>query len=85
MPAYAYEFDAGSPRILLDQIVEDPRVKAHFRPYGEYSDRQKRDLRPTFLKLLKVFTGGDVFSFLNDILSPSDVAEHIHPANKVSV
>lgn len=83
MPAYV--FDAGSPRILLDQLSEHALVKDHFRPYGEYCDRYKRSLRPTFLKLLKVFTGGDVFGFLNDILTPYDVAEHIYPANKVVV
>ena len=83
MPEYVY--NAGSPRILLDLIAEDTRVKHHFRPYGQYGDRYRRDLRPTFLKLLRVFTGGDVFGFLNDILSPLDVAQHIQPANKVAI
>lgn len=82
MPEYI--FNAASPRILLKQLAEDPRV--NFRPYGEYSDRyRKGTLRPIFLKLLKVVTGGDVFGFLNEILSPYEVAEHIYPANKVCI
>lgn len=83
MPQYV--FAAGSPQILLGQLADDERVKAAFRPYGTYKPRTRQDLRPILLKLLNVLTGGDLFSFLNDILTPYDVAEHIYPANKVTV
>ena len=82
MPRYV--FNADSPLILLQQVAEHPLIKDHFRAYGEYSASWQRTLRPTFHKLLNVLCGDDVNSFVNAILSPHEVAEHIYPANKVT-
>lgn len=83
MPEYA--FNAGSPLKLLEQLAADTRVREHFSPYGEYADSTRRKHRPILLELLKVVTGGDLYGFINDALTPYEVAEHIFPANKVFV
>ena len=79
-----YKYLASTPQQLFQQIANDDNIK-WCNPYGSLSKERQRKIRPVLLKLLDIITGGDHLSFLNDILSPMDVAKHIYPANEVNI
>ena len=37
------------------------------------------------IKILNILTGGDILGFIDDYLTPLDIAQHIHPANEVTL
>ena len=84
MPSVArkYEYWATTQYKLFAQIASDPNIKS-FGPYGLYKNSRRKEVKPIIFELLKKLTGGDYLSFINDILTPLDVAEHISPASEV--
>ena len=77
-----YNYTASTPQQLFTEISNDGNID-WCTPWGSLGQSRKNQLRPIFLKLLDLMTGGDHLSFINDILSPMDVAKHIYPANEV--
>ena len=79
-----YKYIASTPQQLFQQIANDDRIK-WLSPYGSLTRKTQLKYRPLFLKLLDTITGGDILSFINDIITPMDLATHISPTNKVNI
>ncbi len=77
-----YIYSASTQYKLFQQIADDHNIK-WFSPYGSYKKSRRSEVKAIILKILKILTGGDVLSFVNDVLTPMDIAQHIHPADKV--
>ena len=78
-----YSYSAITAFDLLNQICTDDKIQWLDKPYGSCKGTQKRIHRKTILNVLELLTGYDVISFINDILSPYEVAKHVYPANNV--
>ena len=80
--AREYKYVASTPHQLIESIANDENIK-WCNPYGSLSKSRQEKLKPIFLKILDITTGGDHLSFINHVLSPMDVAQHIYPSNEV--
>ena len=78
-----YSYSARTTFGLFNQICNDDKIQWFDKPYGACQKTQRSKYRKTILNILELLTGYDVISFINDILTPYDVAKHIYPANKV--
>ena len=79
-----YKYIASTPQQLITKIANDDNIQ-WLNAYSSLTRESQLTWRPIFLKLLDTITGGDVISFINDILTPIDVATHIYPANEVYI
>ena len=77
-----YSYFAKSTHKLFEQIGNDKSIK-WIGPYDQYKKRQKLKIKNIIVPILDILTGGDIIGFINDYLTPMDIALYIHPASHI--
>eukprot|EP01083_Nonionella_stella_P019382 53883_1 len=80
--ARTWVFQGNTTFTLFKGISEEPQIKSCPK-YSSFGQSRRYEYRNLITAILKILTGGDVYGYINDFLTPKDLATHIFPSNHI--